>query len=179
MIFSLLRKKDKAYSLVEILIALIIISTVMIIATSTIYGSSVVSINNEIADRANTMMVRILELVKKADNSIAHCDEDVDVEILNNNYYAIGNIDLTNANELQGACIRPVADTQQISTCNDTSLYKTVLKLPEGFVEYEELYCIQLYVEDIEGSGFDKITVTTVFDDISEQNIKKLFYGLY
>lgn len=172
-------KSKKAYSLVEVLAAIVIVSTVMIISTSSIFSSAKISINNEISDRANTLAVRVLELSKKIDQTLPNCADNRDIPLQPGLNFTVANIDLTNTTQAENICIKEVVDNQLIEECGNNSQYRTEIILPGGEeTRGKEVYCLQVKIEAQTDSEFSKITVRLVYDDLSDQDLVKSYYGL-
>jgi prepilin-type N-terminal cleavage/methylation domain-containing protein len=169
----------QGYSLVEVLAAIVIVSTVMIVATSSIFSSAKISINNEISDRANTLAVRILELAKKVDQTLPACGGTEVIELEAGLNFSVANVDLTNTNQAENICIQEIVDNRLIEDCADNSQYKTEVILPGGEeTRGKEVYCIQVKIEIQADSAFKKITVRLVYDDLSNEDLVKSYYGL-
>lgn len=175
-------KNKKGFGLLEILIVLMIFSTVMVVASSTMAKSSVISVNNDIADRAKTVLVRVLELVKNPEGTILDCTKlpSGTLTFQPGVYYAVNNLTLDSTDQSASICAKVVTGQSQIiDSCPDNSPFKVNVSYPNlpNFVKFNESYCLQIIIENISGSGFDKVTVTGIYNDLSTTNIKTTLYG--
>jgi len=171
---KILINKVSAYSLIEVLVAIILFSSVMIVSVSIMTKSIKISINNEIAEVARTMAVRVLELAKKEDAIISECDTGANIKLFKNTYYAVDDINF--ADPTGNICIRQATLTQLIDSCTvGTGEYNTKVIFPRGenYVEYEENYCIQLFIGDKPSANSKLLSakVRVVYDDLSDNDI--------
>ena len=174
-------KKRSGYSLVEILVAMVIVSTTLLLSLKSIYNAQEISIANEISDRAANMGIKVLEIAKNPNRTAPSCaNQNVSIPIDGDSYYAVGNVNLTQTGGTTGICITKVNDTAPITTCSDTSQYKTTLIVPAGFTQRVERYCVQLSIKSstIPGNVSQNVVVTVVYDELKNINSKKVFYGI-
>lgn len=175
------KKRNKAYSLIEILVAMVIVSTTLLLSLKSIYNAQEISIANEIADRAANMGIKVLEIAKNPNRTAPSCaNQNVSITIDSDSYYAVGNVNLTQTGGTSGICITKVNDTAPITTCSDTSQYRTILIVPAGFTQRVERYCVQLVIKSstIPGNIAQNVIVTVVYDELKNLNSKKVFYGI-
>lgn len=195
---QLINTKDKGYSLIEILIALMIFTTVMISAIAIMLRSAIISFDNDTAERAKNVGVKVLELSKKPDGRIANCSRDqsnqpeyLDINVIGS--YAVSDVDLSGntADFADEICIEAVegssyiANTAEplISECENQ--YETNVILPDNtqnnenftYREYDENYCIQILIEEVPDSDFRKITVNILYDSFQGETRQRLYYG--
>ena len=181
--WNIIDKKNRCargFSLIEILVLLIMFSSVMISGVGIILRSTTISINNDIADRANTVLIRVLELSKKADQDFKDCEGE-SILLEEGGYYSIGSIDFVSQGT-DSVCIDRENIQESITTCahgdsGTYNAYKTNIVFPdEGYVEFKEEYCMQLIVSPTTNPDYSKITMNIVFDDLSDNNIKRTVY---
>jgi hypothetical protein len=93
--------------------------------------------------------------------------------------YGVGNIDLANSNQADNLCLNLIQDNVLNETCENRSRYITEVNFEFGKDEGRvETYCIQVVIEDLPDSDFSKVTVRTVFNDLSNNNLVRTLYGL-
>lgn len=173
-----IKNNRTGYSLVEILAALAIISTVLIVSVNSIFSSSKVSVNNEIADRANTMSARVIELVKSAQDYVTDCNTGGTIALTAGKSYTVGKINLSSSVQSNNVCLKAVSSTTLNTTCDTSSPYYTAVTFNFGKDPgRKEIYCLQVKIDNITGSTYKKLTVRSVFDDLSNDNLVRTYYG--
>jgi prepilin-type N-terminal cleavage/methylation domain-containing protein len=169
---STMKYYNKGFGLLEVLIALVIFGSAMLIAAGVMVRSVRISIDNEISSRAQTMAVRVLELAKKPDGIVNQCSTGDPLTLTTGSYYAVGDIDLSATNV--ETCVERTNVTALITDCGAASSeFKTSIILPQGsnYRQYNEDYCVQLFVEDIAASEFDKVKVRVIYTDLTDEEV--------
>jgi hypothetical protein len=106
------KKNEKAFGLVEVLIGLAIFGTAIIAATSLTVKSLRIVKDNELADTANGIMIKTLELAKypETDTKFPGLSDDGSKKI----YYLTGNID--DFNQLNFDNLTFIKKTSELNT---------------------------------------------------------------
>lgn len=174
------KKEKKAFGLVEVLFVLLIFTSVILTAVSIMIRSARTSINNDISSRAKTIAVKVLEIAKSPDGEILDCNTGNKItlggSVGSTQYYSIGTIDYNNTN-LNSACFSQQIDNAVLNTIVDR--YKVEVVFPSGgnYLDYNEKYYLQLKVEDDSGSKYSKLTLTTIYTDLTGEEINFTLYG--
>lgn len=181
-------KTEKGYTLVEILVALLIFTTVIVSSISIMLRSSIRSSDNEARDRARTAAVRVLELVKKPDGIVCNVEnnnEDINLEIPG--VYSVADLDFTKDNVSDAICMRfesNVEDVQELSECendpNESPPFLTVLTFPEAdenyrYRNFDDRYCIQVIIRDTD----DDPSVSSTYKEVTVNLVYEAFRGDY
>ena len=175
-------KNKKGFSLIEVLMVLLIFSTVVMVAVSLMLKSARLSLDNEISDRATNVGKRVLEYSKKSDRYVLNCDTGQQFEMTTGMYSIGSTIDFSKP-ATESVCFKPKGagnSSSIISECR--SDYEVNILFPRNannktYVEYEESYCVQVIVEPINSSDYEKVTIVVVYSTLTEQNLRNIYYG--
>ncbi len=175
-----LSKNQKAFGLVEVLFVLLIFTSVILASVSIMVKSARTSINNDISSRAKTIAVKVLEVAKRPDGEVIDCNSGDPFTLGGTTsstlYYSIGTIDYNNTN-LDSVCFSQQVDNAVMETIDNDYKVEVLFPTSGNYVDYEEEYYLQLRLVEDSTSKYSKLTLTTIYTDLTNEEITFTLYG--
>lgn len=175
--FKFLKNKNKAFGLVEALLALAVFGTTIIAATSVTIQSLRTIKDNELADFSNSVMVRSLELAKSNTATIQGSGQNSTAENLTSGFpgpwvFSIaGDLDDLDG-DLTLVRQQAVADRIQPDTSTST-LAAFQVDAQNQIIQSYELYN-QIYIQEIENSDNLEIISRIVYTTGNEYVVNEI-----